>query len=193
MDVAAWLSNLGLAHYKQAFEDNAIDFALLPKLTADDLKDIGITAVGDRRRLLEAMAALQEKSHGPGVKPELVIASASRPRDAERRQLTVMFIDLVGSTLLASRLDPEDMRDLLAAYQGCCAEVVGCFEGYVAKLMGDGVLVYFGWPAAHEDDAERAVLAGLEVVAAVGALKPRDDLKLAARVGISTGRSSWAI
>ena len=187
MDVAAWLSNLGLERHKQAFEDNAIDFALLPRLTAEDLRDIGITAVGDRRRLLEAIATLQEKSRGRGAKPEPPIASASRPRDAERRQLTVMFVDLVGSTSLAGRLDPEDMRELLAAYQGCCAEVVGRFEGYVAKLMGDGVLVYFGWPAAHEDDAERAVLAGLDVVAAVAALKPHGDLKLAARAGISTG------
>jgi len=109
-------------------------------------------------------------------------------RDAERRQLTVMFIDLVGSTLLAARLDPEDMREVLTAYQNCCTEVVSKFEGYVAKLMGDGVLVYFGWPAAHEDDAERAVLSGLQVVAAVAALKPPGDLELAARVGISTGK-----
>jgi class 3 adenylate cyclase len=156
MDVAAWLRYLGLERYKQAFKDNAIDFALLR-----DLRDIGIKAVGDRRRLLEAIAAFQEAG-GCGLEPDRPAASPSRPRDAERRQLTVMFVDLVGSTLLAARLDPEDMREVLGAYQVCCAEVVGRFEGYVAKFMADGVLAYFGWPAAHEDDAERAVLAGLE-------------------------------
>jgi class 3 adenylate cyclase/predicted ATPase len=181
MDVAAWLSNLGLERYKQVFEENAIDFALLPKLTPNDLREIGITAVGDRRRLLEAIAALPLESRTPLGSPH------PRVRDAERRQLTVMFIDLVGSTSLTGQLDPEDMREVLTAYQGCCVEIVGRFEGYVAKLMGDGVLVYFGWPVAHEDDVERSVRAGLDVVAAVSALRPHGKLKLAARVGISTG------
>jgi class 3 adenylate cyclase len=188
LDVAAWLSNLGLERYRQAFEDNAIDAAVLPKLTADDLRDIGITAVGDRRKLLEAIATLQEKFGVRAPPADRAVASSLPPRGAERRQLTIVFIDLVGSTALAAGLDPEDMRAVLTAYQECCSEVVRRFAGYVAKLMGDGVLVYFGWPAAHEDDAERAVLAGLEVVAAVAALKPHGDLKLAARVGISTGK-----
>src|SRR6266478_53047 len=166
MDVAAWLSNLGLERYKQAFEDNAIDFALLSKLTADDLRDIGITAVGDRRRLLEAIAALQEKSRGRGAKPEPPTASVSRPRDAERRQLTVMFVDLVGSTALSARLDPEDMREVVGAYHRCCEDLIAKAGGFVAKYMGDGVLAYFGYPQAHEHDAERAVQAGLALVEA---------------------------
>jgi hypothetical protein len=129
-----------------------------------------------RRRLAVTVASLGS-----------LAALTSRARDAERRQLTVMFIDLLGSTSLAGHLDPEDMRVVLAPYQDCCADVVRLFDGYMAKLMGDGILVYFGWPVAQEDGAERAVLAGLDVVAAVATLKAHGDLRLSARVGISTG------
>ena len=171
MDVAAWLRELGLERYEEAFRENEIDAEILPKLTADDLKDIGVTTVGHRRKLLEAIAALTEPAPASQAEPSVPHEAAARARsaEAERRQLTVMFVDLVGSTALSARLDPEDMGRVIRAYQECCAEVVERWGGHVAKYMGDGVLAYFGWPQAHEDDAERAVRAGLELVDAVGA------------------------
>jgi class 3 adenylate cyclase/tetratricopeptide (TPR) repeat protein len=155
----------------------------LPNLTAEDLKDLGVTLVGHRRRLLDAIAALRSEAAG--------VASASSrdvavPVDAERRQLTVMFCDLVGSTALSAQLDPEDLREVIAAYHRAVAAVVRSFDGFVAKYMGDGVLVYFGYPRAHEDDAERAVRAGLSVVDATARLDVK-SVKLQARVGIATG------
>jgi class 3 adenylate cyclase/predicted ATPase len=174
MDVAAWLRGLGLEHYAAIFLDNAIDGEVLPELTADDLDDLGITLVGHRRKLLAAIAALR-------AKPSTVPGSG-----AERRQLTVMFCDLVGSTALASRLDPEDLREVIAAYHRTVSRIVGGLAGFVAKYMGDGVLVYFGYPRAHEDDAERAVRAGLEAIDAVGGLDMK-SVRLEARVGIATG------
>jgi class 3 adenylate cyclase len=178
MDVAAWLQGLGLERYVPAFRDNEIDWEALPKLTAEDLKDLGVVLGGHRRKLLDAITAL-------GAEPPAAGTAASRdapaPADAERRQLTVMFCDLVGSTELSSRLDPEDLREVIAAYHRAVAGVVAGFDGFVAKYMGDGVLVYFGYPQAHEDDAERAVRAGLGIIAAVG------RLELQARVGIATG------
>jgi class 3 adenylate cyclase/predicted ATPase len=185
MDVAAWLSGLGLEQYAPAFRDNDVDGEVLPELTADDLINIGVTSVGHRRKLLAAIAAL-------GTEPPTVAQSAASATsapispptiDAERRQLTVMFCDLVGSTALSSRLDPEDLREIIAAYHRAVAEVVAEFDGFVAKYMGDGVLVYFGYPRAHEDDAERA---GLGVVDAVGRLDVKSG-ELQARVGIATG------
>src|SRR5689334_8510898 len=151
MDVAAWLRGLGLEQYAQLFRDNDIDGEILRGMTAEDLKELGISSFGHRRKLLTAIAALAAASDatvtaGPRVGP----AQA----DAERRQLTVMFCDLVGSTALATRLDPEDLREVIAAYHRAVAEVVAGFDGFVAKYMGDGVLVYFGYPRAHEDDAE---------------------------------------
>jgi len=183
MDIAGWLRSLGLERYEQAFRDNRIEADLLPSLTAEDLRELGVTLVGDRRRLLGAIAAI-----GPAVKVAAVTASAEAPErtDAERRQLTVMFCDLVGSTELSGRLDPEDLRDVIAAYHRAVAEVVAGFDGFVAKYMGDGVLVYFGYPRAHEDDAERAVRAGLGLIDAVGRLDIK-SAKLQARVGIATG------
>ena len=150
-DVRGWLAELGLERYAPAFAENAVDAQLLPTLTAEDLRELGVTSVGHRRKLLNAIAALEPTSR----------------REAERRQLTVLFVDLVGSTALSARLDPEDMAAVIRAYQGCCAGVIGRWGGHVAKYMGDGVLAYFGWPVAHEDEAERAVRAGLELVAAV--------------------------
>ena len=170
MDIAAWLSSLGLERYKQAFEDNAVDFAVLPGLTADDLKDLGITAVGHRRKLLQAIAVLAEVSRSHGPKPDSPATSPPHSREAERRQLTVMFVDLVGSTILSTRLDPEEMREVIRAYQNAVAGEVVRFEGHVAKFMGDGVLAYFGWPQAHEDEAERAVRAGVAIADAVAKL-----------------------
>lgn len=183
MDIAVWLQNLGLERYAPAFRDNDVDGEVLPELTADDLISIGVTSVGHRRKLLAAIASL---GAAPPSAPLMAPRDAPTPADAERRQLTVMFCDLVGSTALSARLDPEDLREIIAAYHRATARVVGGFDGFVAKYMGDGVLIYFGYPRAHEDDAERAVRAGLGVIDAVGrlALKP---VQLQARVGIATG------
>jgi class 3 adenylate cyclase len=156
MDVAAWLRRLGLEQYAPAFRDNDVDGEVLSELTADDLISIGVTSVGHRRKLLAAIAAL-------GAEPTRNLAqtaasatsgSLATPNvDAERRQLTVMFCDLVGSTELSSRFDPEDLRDVIAAYHRTVAKIVAGFDGFVAKYMGDGVLVHFGYPSAHEDDS----------------------------------------
>jgi class 3 adenylate cyclase len=164
------LRTLGLEQYEAAFRDNAIDDTVLQRLTAEDLKDLGVNLVGHRLKLLDAFAALR--------------AEAAKDA-AERRQVTVMFADLVGSTALAARMDPEDLREVISAYQNCVAETVRRFEGFVARYMGDGVLVYFGYPRAHEDNAERAVQAGLELIAAVTALA--SPVSLQTRVGIATG------
>jgi class 3 adenylate cyclase len=189
MDIVVWLRSLGLEEYEAAFRENKVDAAVLPKLTAEDLRDLGIAAVGDRRKLLDAIAALRNGTSPPGpssdLKTPLGAPSASPEERAERRQVTVMFSDLVGSTALSARMDPEDLREVISAYQKCVAETVQRFGGFVAKYMGDGVLVYFGYPQAHEDDAERAVRAGLELVAGVGALKAHAPLQT--RVGIATG------
>src|SRR6202047_1010162 len=189
VEIAAWLHGLGLQQYEQAFRENAIDDVVLPELTADDLKDLGVTLVGHRRKLLAAIAALgAEPPTRDGAQSRASARSAlTTPSvDAERRQLTVMFCDLVGSTALSSRLDPEDLREVIAAYHRTVARIVAGFDGFVAKYMGDGVLVYFGYPRAHEDDAERAVRAGLGLIAAVGRLDVK-SAKLHARVGIATG------
>jgi class 3 adenylate cyclase/predicted ATPase len=184
MDIAAWLGGLGLEQYAPVFRDNGIDMQVLPKLTAEDLRDLGITMVGHRRILLEAIAALREPASPPesASKPAPAAAAA---REAERRQVTVMFCDLVGSTALSSRLDPEDLRDVIGRYHACVAETVSRCDGFVAKYMGDGVLVYFGYPQAHEDDAEQAVRTGLALVNAVGELDAPGPLPL--RIGIATG------
>jgi class 3 adenylate cyclase/predicted ATPase len=179
VEIAAWLNSLGMQQYEEAFRENAIDAAVLPELTSGDLKDLGVSLVGHRRKLLAAIAALRGNG---GPVPE----TAATIPSAERRQLTVMFCDLVGSTALSSQLDPEDLREVIAAYHGAVADVVRSFDGFVAKYMGDGVLVYFGYPRAHEDDAERAVRAGLGVIGAVGRLDVK-SVELQARVGIATG------
>src|SRR5271169_3683915 len=178
MDIAAWLRKLGLEQYEPAFRANEIDEGVLPNLTAEDLKDLGVTLVGHRRRLLDAIAAL--------VTEAPALPDAPSPGPAERRQLTVMFCDLVGSTALSARLDPEDLRKIIGAYQRAVTKVVAGLDGFVAKYMGDGVLVYFGYPQAHEDDAERAVRAGLGLIDAVGRLDVK-SARLRARVGIATG------
>src|SRR5271167_2521617 len=189
MDVVVWLRSLGLEEYEAAFRDNKINERVLPNLTQEDLKEIGVGPVGHRRTLLEAIAALRNEASGkaPPVDASTTSSAPSaHPEDrAERRQVTVMFSDLVGSTALSVRMDPEDLREVISSYQTCVAETVGRFGGFIAKFMGDGVLVYFGYPQAHEDDAERAVRAGLELVAAVGALKTHAPLQT--RVGIATG------
>ena len=189
MDVVVWLRSLGLGKYEAIFRENDIDETVLPNLTAEDLKELGVASLGHRRKLLDAIAALRSDASGKAPLVDAAItssASSASPEDrAERRQVTVMFSDLVGSTALSGRMDPEDLRELISAYQKCVAETVGRFGGFVAKYMGDGVLVYFGYPQAHEDDAERAVRAGLELVTSVGALKTHAPLLT--RVGIATG------
>jgi class 3 adenylate cyclase/predicted ATPase len=186
MDVAAWLRGLGLARYEPTFRENEVDAEVLPELTESDLTTMGLP-VGPRRKLLKAIAALRESAlPSPVIEQPSRPGSAARPSsEAERRQLTVMFCDLVGSTALAARLDPEELRGVIAAYQRCVAEAVRRFDGFVAKYMGDGVLVYFGYPRAHEDDAERAVRAGLSVVEAVRGVGTADQLEV--RIGIATG------
>jgi class 3 adenylate cyclase/predicted ATPase len=191
MDVAAWLCGLGLEQYAPAFLNNAIDGETLRDLTAGDLKDLGVALVGHRRRLLAAIAVLRaEPASGDAARPTAdsrsAPAAASSGGGAERRQLTVMFCDLVGSTALSSRLDPEDLREVIAVYHHTVTSVVAGLGGFVAKYMGDGVLIYFGYPQAHEDDAERAVRAGLDLTDAVARLDVK-SVKLQARVGIATG------
>ena len=189
MNIGGWLRSLGLERYEAAFRENEIDETVLPSLTHETLKELGVTAVGHRLKLLDAVAALRANTSAKTSAADATTASSaphvSSEDRAERRQVTVMFSDLVGSTALAARMDPEDLREVISAYQKCVAETVRRFGGFVAKYMGDGVLVYFGYPQAHEDDAERAVRAGLELIEAVGGLK--SPLPMQTRVGIATG------
>src|SRR3984957_1143602 len=187
MDVAAWLQGLGLERYAPAFLENRIEADILPSLTLEDLRDLGVTLVGDRRRLLDAIAALGVAISTPAASAPAVTAAAPAPAEAERRQLTVMFCDLVGSTALSTQLDPEDLRELINAYHACCAECVGNRGGYIAQYMGDGVLAYFGYPQAHEDDPARAIHAGLAILAAVPDLRLKVGLMPKVRIGIATG------
>ena len=183
MDVAIWLRGLGLQQYEAQFRENDIDAEFVSDLTDRDLEKIGVS-LGHRKRLLKAIAALAGPAAAPraAATPIPPLAAA-----AERRQLTVMFSDLVGSTALSARLDPEDMREVIRAYQDACSGAVARYDGFVAKFMGDGVLAYFGFPRAHEEDAERAVRAGLEIAAVVGRLETRANEKFKVRVGIATG------
>ena len=188
MDVAEWLHGLGLERYAQAFQDAEVTPEVLPELTDADLRELGLP-LGPRKMVLKAIQALGT-SAAPGPVEIRLPAGQTRPAppsEAERRQLTVMFVDLVGSTALASGRDPEELRDLIQGYQNTVAGEITRFAGHVAKLLGDGVLAYFGWPRAHEDDAERAVRAGLRVTEAVAVLRERGGAPLAARVGIATG------
>ena len=171
MDIEAWLEGLGLERYVPAFRDNEIDWEV-PKLTSEDLREIGVAAIGHRRKLLDAIATLSASEPTSAV-------TAAASNDAERRQRTVMFCDLVGSTPLSTRFDPEDLRELIGVYHRAVTETVARFAGFVAKYMGDGVLIYFGYPEAHEDDAERAVRAGLAVIDAVGGLATHEALSVA--------------
>jgi len=174
--IADWLERLGLGQYAQRFAENDIDPSVLRDLTDQDLEKIGVS-LGHRRRILRAIAEPDEG--GPRPVPSRT--------EAERRHLTLMFVDLVGSTALSTRLDPEDLREIMGAYHRCCAEQIEISGGFVARYMGDGVLAYFGYPRADEDDAERAVSAGLALVAAVAGLDVGSEAKLRVRVGIATG------
>jgi class 3 adenylate cyclase len=172
-EIGEFLEKLGMPEYGECFAQNKIDLSVLPHLTDQDLKDIGVP-LGHRRKMLAAIRGLPGESP---LAPKTVPTGEAKAQDtAERRQLTVMFSDLVGSTALSARMDPEDLREIISAYQKCVAETVQRFGGFVAKYMGDGVLIYFGYPQAHEDDAERAVRAGLELIAAVSELQAASPL-----------------
>ena len=180
VEIGQWLRGLGLQSYEQAFRDNGIDLDVLSRLTADDLREIGVLAVGHRRKILDAIGKLATTASTDEPSPIVF-------PHAERRQLTVMFCDLVGSTALSARLDPEDMQELLRAYQSKVSDVVSGFGGYISKFLGDGVLVYFGYPQAHEDDSERAIRAGLSLARGIGQLNKAGGEPLNVRVGIATG------
>jgi class 3 adenylate cyclase/tetratricopeptide (TPR) repeat protein len=180
--VRQWLEARGFGEYVEAFEREQLDLEALLHLTADDLKDLGLP-MGPRLKLLAAIRSLREGR----AEPEADTSAASRSgARAERRQLTVMFCDLVDSTRLAEMLDPEELRELMRAYQTACAQAVARYEGHVAQYLGDGLMVYFGWPKAHEDDAERSVRAGLEMIEAIKRVAAREPLR--ARIGIATGQ-----
>ncbi|MGA8920030.1 MAG: adenylate/guanylate cyclase domain-containing protein, partial [Pseudolabrys sp.] len=190
MDVGGWLRNLGLGHYESAFIENAIDTDVLPELTEGDLEKLGIP-LGDRKRLIKAIKATTDPSPSASLFASEVGDNA--PNDyspmvaAERRYLTVMICDLVGSTALSARLDPEDMGAVIDAFQATCARIMLAFDGFIADFRGDGILAYFGYPRAHEDDAERTVRAALDIAAAVARLKTRAQEPLSVRIGIATG------
>ena len=185
-EVSRWLAEQGLGHHAHAFAENGIAGDVLRELTDADLRELGLN-LGDRKRLLKAIAALDPRPTQDQVEIAQPTATTAVPREAERRQLTVLFCDLVGSTVLSGALDPEAMRDVITRYQNAVAGEVARFEGHIAKFMGDGVLAYFGYPRAHEDDAERAVRAGLAIIDAVAGLATPAGEPLAARIGIATG------
>jgi class 3 adenylate cyclase len=182
VDVGSWLRNLGLEQYEAAFRENGVSAEVLRHLTADDLKELGVAGVGHRRQLLVAIAELRDRAPSAARPAENQLAL---PSAGERRQLTVMFCDLVGSTALSEKLDPEELRSLLHAYRTLCGEVIARYDGLVARYVGDGILTYFGWPTAHEEDAERALRAALEIVHTVKRASSTEDLSV--RIGIATG------
>lgn len=186
--VRSWLEGLGLGQYADAFEENEVGPDLLSEIDHDFLKDLGVAVGGHRLKILKAVrdGAAGEGQNRPEAPIEAPTPYSSAPAgEAERRQLTVMFCDLVGSTALSERLDPEDLKSLITAYRKSCGDVVMRYDGYVAQYLGDGLMVYFGWPHAHEDDAERAIRTGLDIVATVGRLKSPSSLQV--RIGIATG------
>jgi class 3 adenylate cyclase/predicted ATPase len=184
--MAQWLASVGLEKYAEVFARQEIDFDLLPDLTSDDLKEMGIS-LGDRKRLLQAIGRRSMSTTATRRTATEVSVFATGESGVERRQITITFCDLVGYTELSGRLDPEELADVVRAYQSSCSQVIERWEGYIAKFLGDGVLAYFGWPRAHEDDAERAVRAGLELCATVARQRAGDGTVLAARVGVATG------
>ena len=190
--VATWLEEMGLQRYQAAFEEAEIDFEVLKDLEEEDLRELGLP-IGPRRKIWTAIKQLKsgqsqvQPVRKPAAPPEEIRADTPPPSEAERRHMTVMFVDLVGSTEMTGRVDPEDMRHLITNYQSIVARVVKQLNGYVAKYMGDGVLCYFGWPKANEDDAERAVRAGLAMIEEVAQQTDPDGVPLATRVGIATG------
>jgi len=193
MDVGAWLRGLGLGQYQSTFRENEIESDVLSELTESDLEKLGLP-LGPRKRILKAIANLDGAERPAGATS---LARPSRQDTAERRQLTVMFCDLAGSTALSARLDPEDMRQVIRAYQDACSGVIARYDGFVAKFMGDGILAYFGFPHAHEDDAERAVRAGLEIASLLEhcrrAPRPRSRYASALPLASSWSATSWVV
>ena len=183
-DTATWLDKLGLGKYREAFDAAEIDLAALPHLTDDDLKALRLP-LGPRRKILAA-AATELTGNRPAAAASAG-SSLGAAAEAERRQLTVLFCDLVGSTALSTRLDPEDLREIIRSYQEAASGAIARYDGFVAKFMGDGILAYFGYPRAHEDAAERAVRAGLEIVATISTLEALPGEPLEVRLGIATG------
>src|SRR6476619_2691505 len=166
--ISDWLEQLGLDQYALRFAENGIDLDVFPALTDQDFDRLGVL-LGHRRKMQRAIAELNQAE---------LLAEPTRQHDAERRHLTVMFCDLVGSTALSARLDPEDMWEVIRAYRAACAKVIGIYDGMIARFVGDGILAYFGYPRAHEDDAERAVRAGLDIIAAIGALRAQERVEV---------------
>src|ERR1700722_11086797 len=193
IDVADWLRTLGLERYEATFRENDVSAEVLSDLTAEDLEGLGVVTIGHRRRLLVAIAKLNEQSStgdaSPMVAPVATVSGSlgedAVPQGGERRQLTVMFCDLMGSTALSEKLDPEELRSLLHAYRILCGDIIARYDGFVARYVGDGILTYFGWPAAHEEDAERAVRAALEIVQTVQRASSTENLSV--RIGVATG------
>jgi class 3 adenylate cyclase/predicted ATPase len=177
-----WLEAHELASLHDLFIANDVDLNILPELTDADLRELGLS-LGQRRRLMKALREAPSQDASPDPKSE----ESSPSNRAERRQLTVMFVDLVGSTAMSARLDPEEMGEVIRLYQNTVAGEIARLDGHLAKFMGDGVLAYFGWPTAHEDEAERAIRVGLSIVSSVAQLQTAQQLPLAARVGIATG------
>ena len=180
--ITAWLESVGLSEYVNLFIKNNIDVDVLPDLTDHDLETIGVL-LGHRKKILRAIAAL----HEPALNSPQFPPSEAQRDEAQRRQLTMMFCDLVGSTRLSLQLDPEDLGEVIDAYQSACSSVISTYDGFIARFIGDGILAYFGYPAAHEDDAERAVRAGLEIIVAMERITTRSGAKLQVRIGIATG------
>ena len=182
---AEWLKSIGLGEYAQRFDENAIELSILRDLTEQDLKELGVL-LGHRRKMLRAIAELGDANSIASTRP--ATEPKSEPRDeAERRHLTVVFCDLVGSTALSTRLDPEDMWRVVASYHAAIGAVIGRYQGMIAQYMGDGVLAYFGYPVAQEDSAVQAVRAALEIVDAVTTLRTDVGAALQVRIGIATG------
>ena len=175
--IADWLEKLGLGQYALRFAENGIDLSVLPELTDQDFDRLGVL-LGHRRKMLRVIAELNQAE---------LVAEPARRHDAERRHLTVMFCDLVGSTALSARLDPEDMWEVIRAYRVACARVIATYDGIIARFVGDGILAYFGYPRAHEDDAERAVRAGLDIITAIAPLETRAEERVEVRIAIASG------
>jgi class 3 adenylate cyclase len=191
-DIRTWLAGQGLAKYSEAFASNDIDLDVLSELTDADLKDLGVASLGDRKRLLKAIASLAAANVSEGVAAAIPRSTTDADRrqrisSAERRQVTIMFCDMVGSTALSTKLDQEEQRDVSSTFLSACATEIKRHGGLVSNYLGDGVLAYFGYPAAHEDDAEIAVRAGLAILDVVRSLKPTPELTLQARIGIASG------
>src|SRR5215813_13478330 len=189
MKIGNWLRDLGLARYEPTFAENAIDTDVLADLTEADLEKLGIP-LGDRKRLIKAIRALQPNPTSALITSPVeghALTGEAGLAAAERRHLTVLICDLVGSTALSARLDPEDMNAVMDAYHAACARIMLSYDGFIGDFRGDGILAYFGYPRAHEDDAERTVRAGLDIIAALGQLETRAAVPLAVRIGVATG------